>query len=53
MVVECPSTYIAASNPTWVIELFVSCVDEGPNEGIIAHLIIRIKFVTDSTNRIL
>ena len=51
MVVECPSTDIAASNPAWIIELFVSCVDEGPNEGTIAHLIILIKFVTDSTNR--
>jgi len=48
MVVECPSTDIAASDPAWVIELFVSCVDEEPNEGTIAHLIILIKFVTDS-----
>jgi len=46
--VECPSTDIAASDPAWVIELFLSCVDEGPNEGTIAHLIILIKFVTDS-----
>ena len=48
MVVECPSTDIAASEPAWVIKLFLSCVDRGPNERTIAHLIILIKSVTDS-----